>query len=92
MGGQQEPNNLNGENAMRGNASIINSKDDAKKAGYTDEQIIAMATISVRYDDAEYPADYDKTLKQGDEGYVEPVWRFEEEIDQAVLDRFSIKV
>lgn len=74
---------------MRGNAAIINSQDDAKHVGYTDEQIIAMATITVRYDDAEYPEDYDTSLKEGDDGYIEPIWRFETEIDQAVLDRFS---
>lgn len=75
---------------MRGNVTIINSQDDAKTAGYTDEQITAMATILVRYDDAEYPEDYDKSLKDGDDGYIEPIWRFEEEIDQAVLERFGL--
>ncbi|MBY8157911.1 hypothetical protein KW508_07855 [Vibrio fluvialis] len=75
---------------MRGNATIINSKDDAQKAGFTTEQIIDMATIVVRHDDAVYPESYNSNLKESDEGYIEPIWRFEEEISQAVLERFGV--
>ncbi|EGS66985.1 hypothetical protein ACPF4W_003213 [Vibrio cholerae] len=74
---------------MRGNAKIINSDRDAKSVGLTYEQAVAAATITVRYDDAQYPDNYDKSLKEGDEGYVEPIWRFEEEIDNSVLERFG---
>lgn len=77
---------------MRGTVKIINSASDATNANLTRDKIIEMATISVRYDDAKYPGDYDKTLKVGEEGYIEPIDRFEEEIDQAVLDRFSVKL
>lgn len=77
---------------MRGKIKIVNTKDDAVKAGFTQEQIIRMATITVRYDDAMYPDDYDTNLKEGDDGYIEPVWRFEEKVDQAVLERFSVKL
>ena len=65
---------------MRGKAKIVNSKDDAKAANLTDDRIIEMATISVRYDDAVYPEGYDRTLKEGDVGYIEPMERFEDEI------------
>lgn len=75
---------------MRGNATIVNSKDDAQSAGLTTEQIIQMATITVRHDDAAYPDNYDTNLKESDEGYIEPIWRFEEKIDQAILDRFGL--
>ncbi|EOW9271466.1 hypothetical protein ACOKSH_12975 [Vibrio cholerae] len=77
---------------MRGNAKIINSERDAQHVGLTYEQVIAMATIVVRYDDAQYPPDYDSSLQDGDEGYVEPIWRFEEEIDNSVLKRFGFKL
>lgn len=76
---------------MRGKLNIINSSEDAKSAGLTRDQVIALATITVRYDDAQYPDDYDKNLKDGDDEYIEPIWRFEEEINQAVLDRFGVK-
>lgn len=76
---------------MRGKIKIVNTKYDADKAGLTEEQIISMATIKVRYDDAAYPDNYNNTLKEGDDGYIEPIWRFEEEINQAVLDRFGVK-
>ncbi|EGR2496675.1 hypothetical protein VCSRO55_0670 [Vibrio cholerae] len=75
---------------MRGNATIVNSKDDAEKAGLTTEQIIEMATIVVRHDDAAYPDNYDTNLKESDDGYIEPIWQFEEEINQAVLERFGV--
>ncbi|NGZ66487.1 hypothetical protein G6Z92_05735 [Vibrio aestuarianus subsp. cardii] len=74
---------------MRGNAKIINSMRDAQSIRLTYDQAVSAATIVVRYDDAEYPDDYDSALKDGDDGYVEPIWRFEEEINQAVLDRFG---
>jgi hypothetical protein len=92
VGGQQEINNFSGENAMRGNATIVNSKDDAQNAGFTTEQIIEMATIVVRHDDAVYSDNYDTNLKEFDDDYIEPIWRFEEEINKAVLERFGVEV
>ena len=76
---------------MRGKAKILNSQDDARVANLTNEMIIEMATISVRYDDAVYPEDYDQSLKKGDDGYIEPVYRNQIEVDQSVLDRFGVK-
>ncbi|MDV2306389.1 hypothetical protein Q5N30_07415 [Vibrio cholerae] len=75
---------------MRGTAKIINSAQDAKNVGLTYEQAVAAATIVVRYDDAKYPDNYDPSLKEGDAGYVEPIWRFENEIDHSVLERFGL--
>lgn len=77
---------------MRGHAKIVNSQADAQVAKLTREQIINVATIVVRHDDANYPDNYDQNLKEGEAGYVEPMWRFEEEIDQSVLDRFGITI
>lgn len=77
---------------MRGVVKIVNSIDDAKAANLTDEMIIDMATVSVRYDDAVYPENYDQSLKEGDNGYIEPIARFENEIQQAILDRFDITI
>ena len=56
----------------------------------TREQIINMATITVRRDAAVYPENYDKDLKEGDDGYIEPDYVYEEMIDQAALDRFGV--
>lgn len=74
---------------MRGTAKIINSAKDAKSVGLTYEQAVAVATIRVRYDDAQYPSNYDSSLKEDEEGYVSPIWRFEDEIDNSVLERFG---
>ena len=76
---------------MRGTSKIINSAQDAKSVELTYEQAVAAATITVRYDDAQYPDNYDTSLKEGDEGYVEPIWRFEDEIENSVLERFGFK-
>lgn len=77
---------------MRGKVKIINSRSDFEASDFTRDQIIEMATITVRYDDAVYPDGYDSSLTEGDSGYIEPVWRFEEEINQSALDRFGISV
>ncbi|EGR4489269.1 hypothetical protein DDN09_17605 [Vibrio cholerae] len=76
---------------MRGQLKIINSAADAQQAGITREQALEIATITVRHDRAVYPDDYDSSLKEGDEGYVEPIWRFEDEIENSVLERFGFK-
>ncbi|WP_022940110.1 hypothetical protein [Psychromonas hadalis] len=76
---------------MRGQTKIINTVTDKQTAGISQADIIKQATINVRYDDAIYPDDYDHMqIKEGDEGYIEPIYRFEKEIDQGVLDRFEI--
>ncbi|MBJ7536943.1 hypothetical protein [Marinomonas transparens] len=75
---------------MRGKVKIINTNIDLEASQMTREQIIAAATIMVRYDDAEYPEGYEKNLKEGEDGYIEPVYRFEQEIDLGALDRFGV--
>lgn len=75
---------------MLGAVKIVNTPDDLSVSQMTREQIIEMATITVRYDDAVYPPDYDASLKEGDDGYIEPEWRYEEEIDQSALLRFGV--
>lgn len=74
---------------MRGTSKIINSAQDAKSVGLTYEQAVAAATITVRYDDAQYPDNYDTSLKEGDEGYIEPVYEYVQQVDQSVLKRFG---
>lgn len=56
----------------------------------TREQIIAAATIVVRHDAAAYSEDYDTTLKEGDPGYIEPDYQYEEVIDPVALERFGV--
>ncbi|MGO3406742.1 MAG: hypothetical protein ACTIMS_05705 [Marinomonas sp.] len=75
---------------MRGAVKIVNTQEDLVVSNMTREQIINMATITVRTDKAVYPDDYDQTLKEGDDGYIEPDYQFDEQIDQAALDRFGI--
>lgn len=75
---------------MRGNTNITNTQDDLSVSKMTREQVIEMATITIRHDATVYPEDYDTTLKEGDEGYIEPDYRYEEMIDQGALDRFGI--
>ncbi len=77
---------------MRGKIEIINTATDRKIADFSDEQIIKMATTSVRYDDAVYSDNYDINLKEGDEGFIEPIFRFESEINQATLNRFGVVI
>lgn len=74
---------------MRGTSKIINSAQDAKSVGLTYEQAVAAATITVRYDDAQYPDNYDTSLKEGDEGYIDPVYEYVQQVDQSVLKRFG---
>ncbi|SBS36631.1 hypothetical protein MSP8887_02659 [Marinomonas spartinae] len=75
---------------MKGSAKILNTSDDLAMSPISREQIIKMATVKVRIDKADYPEEYDKTLKSGDDGYIEPDYQYDEKIDQAVLDRFGI--
>jgi hypothetical protein len=79
-----------GEITMRGNVKILNTAADLEASTRTREQVIKAATIAVRHDVAVYPDGYDTTLKEGDEGYIEPNYQYQEVIDQGVLDRFGI--
>jgi hypothetical protein len=75
---------------MRGNANIVNTKEDLAVSQMTREQVIAAATITVRHDAAVYPDGYNTDLKDGDEGFIEPDYQYDEIIDQAAMDRFGI--
>ncbi|EOX4257426.1 hypothetical protein ACPF3R_001206 [Vibrio cholerae] len=74
---------------MRGQLKIINSAADAQQAGITREQALEIATITVRHDRAVYPDGYDVSLEEGDEGYIEPVYEYVQQVDQSVLKRFG---
>ncbi|BCK29996.1 hypothetical protein [Vibrio cholerae] len=74
---------------MRGKLSIINSAQDAQQAGIARDQALTFATITVRHDRAVYPDGYDTSLKDGDQGYIEPLWEEKTVIDQAVMKRFG---
>lgn len=77
---------------MRGSVNIVNTPTDLAASKMTREQIIAAATIVVRHDAAAYPEDYDTTLKEGDPGYIEPDYQYEEVIDPAAIDRMGISL
>ncbi|HGS5355346.1 TPA: hypothetical protein ACMDR1_001416 [Vibrio cholerae] len=74
---------------MRGKLKIINSAQDAQQVGITREQALEIATITVRHDRAVYPDDYDTSLKETDEGYIEPIYEYVQQVDQSVLNRFG---
>ncbi|HGS4493606.1 TPA: hypothetical protein ACMDNH_001861 [Vibrio cholerae] len=74
---------------MRGQLKIINTAADAQQAGITSEKALEIATITVRNDRTVYPDDYDTSLKEGDEGYIEPVYEYVQQVDQSVLNRFG---
>ncbi|QUX96619.1 hypothetical protein C0J08_14960 [Marinomonas sp. CT5] len=75
---------------MRGAVKIVNTPADMAVSQMTREQIVAMATITVRTDKVVYPDGYDQALKEGDDGYIEPDYQYEEVIDQSALDRFGV--
>ena len=59
---------------------IFNTAADIQAAPNTPEKqafLQAMLNDYITFDDAEYPENYDNTLKEGDEGYVAPVLRHE---------------
>lgn len=77
---------------MRGSVKIVNTPEDLAVSQMTREQIISMATITVRHDAAAYPDDYDINSKVGDDGFIEPDYQYSEQIDQGALDRFGISL
>lgn len=59
---------------------LINTPADLQSAAGTPEgQAFLQALLDdfTTFDDAEYPEGYDRTLQEGDEGYIEPVIRKE---------------
>ena len=60
--------------------TIINNPADLASAPASDEHLAFLNGLLNDYttfDDAEYPDGYDRTLVDGDDGYVEPVIRSE---------------
>ena len=60
--------------------TIINNPTDLASAPASDEHLAFLNGLLNDYttfDDAEYPDGYDRTLVDGDDGYVEPVIRSE---------------
>lgn len=60
--------------------NIINTASDLNAAPDTAQKRAFLQSLLNNYiifDDAEYPEDYDRNLRQGDEGYIEPVIRQE---------------
>lgn len=59
---------------------LINTIEDLQQADQSPERkafLQAMYNDYVVFDDAEYPEDYDRTLVEGDDGYIAPVLRKE---------------
>lgn len=59
---------------------IINTPEDLTSTEAGAERTAFLTSLLndyVTFDDAAYPADYDKTLQPGDDGYIAPVVRQE---------------
>jgi hypothetical protein len=59
---------------------LINTIEDLQAATDSHEQVAFLQTLLndyVTFDDAVYPEDYDRSLQEGDEGYIAPVTRTE---------------
>jgi len=59
---------------------LINTAADLQTAEPSAERTAFLQNLLndyITFDDAEYPEDYDRTLQEGDDGYVEPVLRQE---------------
>lgn len=59
---------------------LINTIEDLQAATNSQEQsafLTGLLNDYVTFDDAVYPEGYDRTLQEGDEGYVAPVIRRE---------------
>ncbi len=59
---------------------LINTATDLQGAPSSPEHtafLVNLLNDFITFDDAEYPEGYDRTLEEGDEGYVAPVLRQE---------------
>jgi len=57
---------------------LINTTTDLQTAEPSAERTAFLQNLLndyITFDDAEYPEDYDRTLQEGDDGYIEPVLR-----------------
>ncbi len=71
---------------------LINTPADlqATEAGLEQQAFLqALLNDYTVFDDAEYPEGYDRTLQEGDEGYVAPVLRREWNAGAAAAWRFG---
>ena len=60
--------------------TFINTPADLAAAESSPERTAFLTSLLndyITFDDAEYPEDYDRTLEEGDEGYVTPILRQE---------------
>lgn len=60
--------------------NIINTPTDLQSTEAGPERTAFLQSLLndfITFDDAEYPEGYDRTLQEGDEGYVAPVLRHE---------------
>tara|TARA_R110000803_G_scaffold162440_1_gene226063 strand:+ start:443 stop:697 length:255 start_codon:yes stop_codon:yes gene_type:complete len=74
--------------------NIFNTVADFNAAPNTLEKqafLQAMLDDYITFDDAEYPEEYDNNLREGDEGYVAPVFRKEWNAGAAAAWGFSSK-
>ena len=72
--------------------NIFNTVADLQAAPNSPEKqafLQAMLNDYITFDDAEYPEDYDNTLKEGDDDYVTPVLRQEWNSGAALTWGFS---
>jgi hypothetical protein len=59
---------------------LINTATDLQGAQSSPEHtafLVNLLNDFITFDDAEYPEGYDRTLEEGDEGFVAPVTRLE---------------
>jgi hypothetical protein len=59
---------------------LINTIEDFQNYELTGEKLAFLTNLYndfIIFDDAEYPEGYDRTLQDGDEGFVAPVTRLE---------------
>lgn len=71
---------------------LINTATDLQQASSSPERTAFLTNLLndyITFDDAEYPEGYDRTLVEGDEGYVTPVPRQEWNAGAAAAWGFS---
>lgn len=71
---------------------LINNATDLQQASSSPEHTAFLTNLLfdyITFDDADYPKEYDRTLVEGDEGYVTPVLRQEWNAGAAAAWGFS---
>lgn len=77
---------------MKGKPRIVNTAEDFQRSSISEEFIRKQAEQAVYKDVAEYPDDYDHNLKEGDEGFIEPVFVEEKFTDETLLKKFNLNI